>query len=166
MYFPLKLYARGIWRWVPGSPDTPVDIVPVDFICNALECIAREPGSAGKCYHLTASKSATTIGKGAQMAQSYFGGKTVRFIPPRVYMNTIHRMADAFTFGRLHDTLMNKGALYLPYFMNQLRFDNRNAQSVLATHGVEAPRVEDYFARIFQFCIDTDWGKNVEERED
>ena len=166
MYFPLKLYARGIWRWVPGSADTPVDIVPVDFVCDALECISRESGSGGGCYHLTASKNATTIGHGARMAQSYFGGKPVQFIPPKIYMNTIHRMADHLTFGRLHDTLMNKGALYLPYFMNRLRFDNRNAQAILEKHGLEPPKVEDYFARIFQFCIDTDWGKNLEEKED
>jgi thioester reductase-like protein len=166
LYFPLKLYARGIWRWVPGSPDTPVDIVPVDFICDALECISLEPGTVGRCYHLTASGNATTIGQGARMAESYFGGKPVRFIPPKVYMNTIHRMAGMFTFGRLHDILMNKGALYLPYFMNKLRFDNRNAQAVLGKHGLEPPKVEDYFARIFQFCIDTDWGKNLEEMED
>jgi len=166
LYFPLKLYARGIWRWVPGSPDTAVDIVPVDYVCDALETISRDPGSVGKCYHLTASQNATTIGQGARMAQSYFGGKPVRFIPPKVYMNTIHRAADLFTFGRLHDTLMNKGALYLPYFMNQLRFDNRNTRAILEKQGLEAPKVGDYFARIFQFCIDTDWGKNLAERED
>jgi len=166
MYFPLKLYARGIWRWVPGSPDTPVDIVPVDYICDALETIAAAPGTVGKCYHLTASENATSIGQGARMAQAYFGGKPVRFIPPKVYMNTFHRMADLFTFGRLHDTLMNKGALYLPYFMNHLRFDNGNTRAILGKHGLQAPKVEDYFARIFQFCIDTDWGKNIAERED
>lgn len=166
MYFPVKLYARGIWRWIPGSPDVPVDIVPVDFVCDALGHIAADPGSVGKCFHLTASENATTTGQAARMAQSYFGAKPVRFIPPRIYMNTIHQAAVHLTFGRLHDTLINKGALYLPYFMNQLRFDNQNAKAIAGQHGLEAPRVEDYFARIFQFCIDTDWGKNLVEKED
>ncbi|MEW6440495.1 MAG: SDR family oxidoreductase [bacterium] len=165
MYFPLKLYARGIWRWVPGSPDTPLDIVPVDYVCNALDCISRESGSVGRCYHLTASSSATTFGTAARMAESYFGAKPVWFIPPKIYMNTIHRVAGMLTLGRLHDTLM-KAALYFPYFMNKLRFDNRNAGSILEKNGIRAPSVEDYFARIFQFCIDTDWGKNLPERED
>ncbi len=166
MYFPLKLYARGVWRWIPGSPDVPIDIVPVDFICNALESIARDPDSVGNCYHLTASQNATTMGQGSGMAQSYFDGKPVRFIHPIVYMNTIHRMVGLVTFGRLRDTLMNKGALYLPYFMNKLQFDNRKAHAILEKDGIEAPKVEEYFARIFQYCIDTDWGKNLEEKED
>jgi len=166
MYFPLKLYARGIWRWIPGSPDVPVDIVPVDFICNAMDSIAKDPNTVGCCFHLTASKNATTIGQGARLAQSYFDGKPVRFIPPLVYMNTIHPLVGMVTFGRLRDTLMNKGALYLPYFMNKLQFDNRNAQAILEKNGIEVPKVEEYFSRIFQFCIDTDWGKNLEEKED
>lgn len=166
MYFPLKLYARGIWRWIPGSPDVPVDIVPVDFVCDALEAIARDPDTVGGCYHLSASENATTIGQGASMAASYFGGKPVRFIHPTVYMNTIHRLVGLVTFGRLRDTLMNKGALYLPYFMNKLQFDNRHARARLEKYGIHAPRVEEYFARIFQFCIDTEWGKNLEEKED
>jgi len=166
MYFPLKIYTRGIWRWVPGSPDTPVDIVPVDFVCDALELIARAPDSVGRSYHLSASRNATTLGRAAGMAASYFGAKPVRFIQPTVYMNTIHPLASLLTFGRLHDMLLNKGALYLPYFMNKLTFDNTNARAILDRHRLEAPPVEDYFARIFQYCIDTNWGKNVEEKED
>ncbi len=166
MYFPLKIYARGIWRWIPGSPDTPVDIVPVDYVCDALELIAREPDTVGRSFHLSASQNATTMGRTTHMAASFFGAKPVRFIQPMVYMNTVHPMVGLFTFGRLHDMLMNKGSLYLPYFMNKLEFDNTNTRAILDKHGLAAPLVEDYFARIFQYCIDTDWGKNLPEKED
>ncbi len=166
MYFPLKIYTRGIWRWIPGSPDTPVDIDPVDFVCDALEAIARDPDTVGHSFHLSASAKATTLGRAAGMAASYFGAKPVRFIQPTVYMNTVHPMVGLLTFGRLHDMLMKKGALYLPYFMNKLEFDNTNTKAILDKHKLEAPPVEDYFARIFQYCIDTNWGKNLEEKED
>jgi len=166
VYFPLKLYARGVWRWIPGSPDVPVDIVPVDFVSRAIDLLSRSDETLGQCYHITASRNATTMGDASKLAKAYFGQKPVKFIRPLIYMNTIHPLAGMVTFGRLHDTLMNKGALYLPYFMSNLRFDNRQASAILGPQGVEAPRVEDYFARIFQFCIDTDWGKKVVEPED
>ncbi len=166
MYFPLKIYIRGIWRWIPGSPDIPLDIVPVDFVCDALECIANDPGTIGSCFHLSASRNATTMGQVLSMAASYFGAKPIRFIHPAIYMNTIHPMACFLTFGRLHDMLINKAALYLPYFMNHLEFDNTHTMDVLQKMGLEAPRAEEYFARIFQFCIDTDWGKNLIEKDD
>jgi hypothetical protein len=31
MYWPLKIYARRLWRTVPGYPDAVLDIVPVDY---------------------------------------------------------------------------------------------------------------------------------------
>ena len=34
MYWPLKIYARGLWRTVPGYPDAVLDIVPVDFVAS------------------------------------------------------------------------------------------------------------------------------------
>ena len=166
VYFPLKLYARGIWRWTPGTPDVPVDIVPVDFVCCAVDMLSRSDDTIGRCYHITASRNATTMGEASKLAQAYFGQKPVKFIRPVIYMNTIHPLAGMVTFGRLHDTLMNKGALYLPYFMSNMEFDNRQASAILGPQGAEAPQVKDYFARIFQFCIDTEWGKKAVEPED
>ena len=166
VYYPLKIYARGMWRWIPGSPDIPVDIVPVDFVCKAIDLLSRTDETLGQCYHITASRNATTIGEASRLAQVYFDQKPVKFIHTGFYMNVIHRSVSAVTFGRLHDTLVNKGGLYLPYFMSSLWFDNRLARGILEPLGAEAPRVQDYFARIFQFCIDTDWGKKAIEPED
>lgn len=166
LYYPLKIYARGIWRWIPGNPEVPVDIVPVDFVCDALERISREPNSVGSCYHLTASKNATTIGHAAKMAATYFGAKPVRFISPSLYLNLIHPAAASLPIRRVRETVAKNGPLFYPYFISQPSFDNKNTQSVLEKNGLEAPKVEEYFARIFQFCIDTDWGRRVLEKED
>jgi thioester reductase-like protein len=166
LYYPLKIYARGIWRWIPGNPEVPVDIVPVDFVCDALERISLEPDSVGSCYHLTASKNATTIGHATKMAATYFGAKPVRFISPSLYLSLIHPVAAALPIRRVRETVANNGPLFYPYFISQPRFDNKNARSFLEKNGLEAPKVEEYFARIFQFCIDTDWGRRVPEKED
>ena len=34
MYWPLKIYARRLWRTVPGYPDAVLDIVPVDYVAR------------------------------------------------------------------------------------------------------------------------------------
>jgi len=36
MYWPLKIYARRLWRTVPGFPDAVLDIVPVDYVATAV----------------------------------------------------------------------------------------------------------------------------------
>ena len=40
LYWPLKIYARRLWRTVPGFPDAILDIVPVDYV-------RRRGGAAG-----------------------------------------------------------------------------------------------------------------------
>ncbi|MFC1890591.1 SDR family oxidoreductase [Thermodesulfobacteriota bacterium] len=168
MYFPLKIYARGIWRWIPGNPGAKVDIIPVDYICAALDHISSLEETIGKCYHLTASGRASTMGTLTKMAADYFGAKPVRFFNPTLYMNTIHLTVKnaVRAHRRLYNMLINKGELYLPYFMQNLEFDNRNARSILERFDLKAPLVNDYFSNIFQYCIDTDWGKNVAVKGD
>ena len=36
MYWPLKIYARRLWRTVPGYPDAVLDIVPVDYVATSV----------------------------------------------------------------------------------------------------------------------------------
>jgi thioester reductase-like protein len=166
LYFPLKIYARGLWRWVPGEPSTEVDIVPIDYVCDAIDALSRTPASLGRCFHITSSDRSTTIGRAADMACHYFGAKPVRFFPPAFYMNVIHRsvVVGTMPFRRLHDTLINKGSLYLPYFLMNFHFDDREARSILEPLGIQPPKAEDYFAQIFQYAIDTDWGKKLPDR--
>ncbi|MFN7951752.1 MAG: SDR family oxidoreductase [bacterium] len=168
LYFPLKIYARGLWRWIPGSPSTEVDIVPIDYVCDAVLGLSRDPSTLGRCFHVTSSDHSTTIGRAAEMASHYFAQKPVRFFPPSFYMNVIHRsvVVGTLPFPRLHDTLINKGSLYLPYFLMNFHFDDRNARSVLEPHGIRAPKAEEYFAQIFQYAIDTEWGKKLPDRGD
>ncbi len=47
MYWPLKIYARRLWRTVPGYPDAVLDIVPVDFVAAAVTYLAFDPAAHG-----------------------------------------------------------------------------------------------------------------------
>lgn len=38
---------------MPGKGDKPLNMVPVDFVCEAIHRISRQPGSAGKTFHLS-----------------------------------------------------------------------------------------------------------------
>ena len=48
MYWPLKIYARGLWRTVPGYPDAVLDIVPVDFVAAAVARLAFDDAALGR----------------------------------------------------------------------------------------------------------------------
>ena len=67
MYWPLKIYARGLWRTVPGYPDAVLDIVPVDFVAAAVARAAFDPAALGSTLHLCAGpRGSATIQQVAQ----------------------------------------------------------------------------------------------------
>ena len=54
MYWPLKIYARRLWRTVPGFPDAVLDIVPVDFVASATARLLFDEAALGETVHLCA----------------------------------------------------------------------------------------------------------------
>ena len=53
-YFPLRLYLAGRLPLVPGSRTQPVNLVPVDYVADAIVRLTLEPGAEGLNFHLTA----------------------------------------------------------------------------------------------------------------
>ena len=54
MYWPLKIYARRLWRTVPGFPDAVLDIVPVDFVAASVARLVFDEAALGSTVHLCA----------------------------------------------------------------------------------------------------------------
>lgn len=159
LYWPLKIFARG-FRVVPGRADTPMDVVPSDFVVQALAHLRKQPGREGKVYHLCAGpERSATLGELAGLAAKFFHVRRPIFVEPRLFVKA-RPLIDRFTWGRLRRILI-AGRVYTPYLSLDHAFDTSNLRADLAGTGIEVPRVEDYFANLFRFAIDTDWGKKL-----
>jgi len=53
------------------------------------------------------------------------------------------------------------GRVYTPYLSLEVGFDTTEARKGLEGSGIEVPRVEDYFTKLFRYCLDSDWGKRA-----
>ena len=159
LYWPLKIFARG-FRVVPGRAHTPMDVVPSDFVVQALAHLRSQPGRAGQVYHLCAGpERSATLGELAGLASRFFHVRKPIFVQPQLFVKA-RPLVDRFTWGRLRRILI-AGRVYTPYLSIDMAFDTRQLRSGLAGSGIEVPRVEDYFANLFRFAIDTDWGKKL-----
>ena len=159
LYWPLKVFARG-FRVVPGRADTPMDVVPSDFVVQALAHLRRQPGRAGQVYHLCAGpERSATLGELAGLAARFFQVRRPIFVQPSLLVRA-RPLVDRFAWGRLRRILL-AGRVYTPYLSQELYFDTRNMRAGLAGSGLVVPRVEDYFANLFRFAVETDWGKRV-----
>jgi long-chain acyl-CoA synthetase len=162
IYVPIRIYALGLWRILPGRLDTPLDLVPVDFAREALLAIRGRPDSVGGTYHLAAGpEGATTIGDLAGVVQRFFPRrKPIRCVDPDLWRRFALPWFRAFSFGRLRE-VTRVGEAYIPYLAGNPSFDTTNARAALAGTGLAPPHVRDYVHRLLDYALQTDFGRRA-----
>lgn len=159
MYWPLKIYARRLWRTVPGYPDAVLDIVPVDFVANAVARLLFDQAALGSTVHLCAGpRGSATIQQVAQRAMQYFNAPEPRYVDPKLFFAIVRPLLFASLWGRKRRVLRD-GRAYRDYFTMRMQFDTSNAERLLEPAGVTPPPVLDYLDRLFHYCVTSDWGR-------
>ncbi|UCE67236.1 MAG: SDR family oxidoreductase [Candidatus Zixiibacteriota bacterium] len=164
IYSPLKFICRGFVRILPGSRKTALDVVPVDFVCDAICHIAlKKDTSDGKIYHLTAGKKThTTTGEIVRLSLDYINNKhhhkkirKIRFIPPALF-----RLVRQF-LGNSTKRILQAFAEYEPYMSIGRIFDNRNTLEALEGTNIAVPPFSQYYRSLLEYCVRTKWGKRL-----
>ena len=159
MYWPLKIYARRLWRTVPGYPDAVLDIVPVDFVATSVTRLLFDEAALGSTVHLCAGpRGSATIEQIARRAMEYFHAPEPRYVDPKFFFAAIRPLLFLALWGRKRRVLRD-GRAYRDYFTMRMQFDTTNAERLLEPAGLRPPPVLDYLDRLFNYCIASDWGR-------
>jgi long-chain acyl-CoA synthetase len=159
MYWPLKIYARRLWRTVPGYPDAVLDIVPVDFVAASVARLVFDQAALGSTVHLCAGpRGSATIQQVAQRAMEFFHAPEPRYLDPRFFFAALRPLLFLCLWGRKRRVLRD-GRAYRDYFTMRMQFDTTNAERLLDPAGVCPPPVLDYLDRLFNYCVASDWGR-------
>jgi thioester reductase-like protein len=159
MYWPLKIYARRLWRTVPGYPDAVLDIVPVDYVASAVARLAFDEAALGSTVHLCAGpRASATIQQVAQRAAEYFNVREPRYVDPNFFFAAIRPILFMTLWGRKR-RILRDGRAYRDYFTMKMQFDTTNAERLLGPVGLTPPPVLDYLDRLFHYCVASDWGR-------
>ena len=159
MYWPLKIYARRLWRTVPGYPDAVLDIVPVDFVAKAVARFSSTRPPWGSTVHLCAGpRGSATIEQVAHRAMEYFNGPEPRYVDPKFFFAVVRPLLFMSLWGRKRRVLRD-GRAYRDYFTMRMQFDTSNAERLLQPAGMCPPPVLDYLDRLFHYCVASDWGR-------
>jgi thioester reductase-like protein len=159
MYWPLKIYARRLWRTVPGYPDAVLDIVPVDFVSGSVTRLVFDEAALGSTIHLCAGPGGSaTIHQVAQRAMEYFHAPEPRYVDPKLFFAALRPLLFLSLWGRKRRVLLD-GRAYRDYFTMRMQFDTSNAKRLLEPAGVSPPPVLEYLDRLFKYCVESDWGR-------
>lgn len=159
MYWPLKVFARGLIPVVPASRAGIVDLVPVDFVIKSILALGRLDSSCGQTYHLAAGpERATTIGAAMDVAAEFFHVYKPLFMPLSTFERWVRPFLRFALRGKRRKAL-DTGRIYVPYLSHGAAFDTSHTRRDLAGTGIEIPDVRQYFLTLLRYCVDSDWGK-------
>jgi thioester reductase-like protein len=162
IYIPLRLVQKGLLTYVPGTPDTLMDLVPIDWVDDAMVHILSKPESVSGVFHITAGpQRAARLDEVVVAAVNYFDTHTPLKRPRRMEFisKEEYEQRRAAMRGR-EDALMSQLDTLLPYVTVNRLFDSANADKLLEGSGIEFPRFKDYSDKILEYCVKTNWGKN------
>jgi thioester reductase-like protein len=162
IYGPLRAFSAGVLAVIPGRRSAPVDVVPVDYVADAILALRGRPGTT---YHLAAGERASTIDEVIELASAYTGRRPPRVLPPRLYRRAVHPVLVRSGPKKRRRVLRSSEPLF-PYFATRARFDTVRARAALAPQGIEPPPLPTYFERLMAFAEEANWGHAVPARHE
>jgi thioester reductase-like protein len=145
----LRMYLKGGLDVLPGTPSSLLDLVPVDYVANAVHKLALTRESIGRCYHLTAGTSrSTTLGEIRDLAAKHSGLRPFRLLGPEEFAGLTAQMATRLPEQDLKG--LREMELYMPYLLCEHQFDTTHT---LRDAGMQAPPIGDYFAKFVEYIL-------------
>jgi thioester reductase-like protein len=165
LYPPLKAFARGAYPVIPARRSTPVDVVPVDYVADAVVELVESSQDDLGVYHLVSGRRATTVGGLIEHSARYFRRRPPRVVSPPIYRRLLHPILIRVSGERQRRALRRTEALF-PYFSMKVMFDDRRARSRLEQVGLRAPSLDSYFDRLLDFADYSRWGRSLPKRHE
>ena len=128
-----------------GNDEVSLNLVPIDFVVEAMIALAREPQSIGKTVQIADPQPLSTFELFNTIARYINGsGSQVRVPVPLVKFSLMLPFSPAIT-GLPHHAV--------PYFFLNQSYDTAAASQLLKPHGVTCPRFSDYVDKIVDFAV-------------
>jgi thioester reductase-like protein len=147
-YFMLRVIALCEERGMPipqfGRSDAPVNVVPVDFVLDAMLAAAGEPAALGETLHLVDPEPVTAAELLRVLTRAYAGGAPRYRLPPPLVTSALRLPAARKLFGGAPREAIR-------YLNHPVRFDARRAAHLLGRAGLRVPRFEEYAATLVRF---------------
>jgi thioester reductase-like protein len=140
-----RMPAPGVFIKI-GSGRTTVNLVPVDFLVEALARLSSQPQATGKTYHLTDPSPVSTLEIEQLFAKAL--GKSFVFVPVPA------GVAKGLFTPPVVQRLFGIPKQALDYFDHACRYDASIATAELAALGITCPRFPGYVDRLVAFYLE------------
>jgi thioester reductase-like protein len=147
-YYILRTISRMLRSKGPipqfGRASAPFNVVPVDFVVDAIAAVSKDPDAVGETLHLVDPEPLTAKELTTLLSNEYAGR------PPQVRLPAT-LVAESLRIKALREYFEGAPRESIRYLNHPVRFDTRRATSILGRHGLRCPRFEEYAPNIVRF---------------
>jgi nucleoside-diphosphate-sugar epimerase len=126
-----------------GNHDVRLNLVPVDFVVDAMATLARDKKAVGKTIALADQNTLTTAELFDVIAKELSGRKSEFALPPK--------FVEWFLSLPISPAITGLPAYGVPYFFLPQTYDTRVANKLLKPHDITCPRFDSYCGNLLEF---------------
>ena len=126
-----------------GNRDVRLNVVPVDFVVEAMSALASDDSSAGATVQLADPDPLTTEELFDVISRNLAGRESLVTIPAPVVRTTLNLP--------LNEKVTGLPRVGVPYFFLKQTYDTARATALLAPRAVRCPRFPDYVPALIDF---------------
>jgi thioester reductase-like protein len=147
-YFLLRTIAESERRGRPvvqfGRADASFNVVPVDYVVDAIAAAAADPAAEGETLHLVDPEPLSARELTEALSREYAGRQPKGRIPPALARASLR-------VKPIRERLGGAPEQSIVYLNHPVRFDTRRAVSLLEPHGLRPPNFGDYVGPMVSF---------------
>jgi len=168
LYDPIKWVYYGKTNILPCRPEVRIDVVPIDYVCDAMVAVGARSDSAGETYHLTGGPEngisiRELVDQAVEIGNRYhaeIGEPPIN--PPQILSPDLaqtgtpeerEQIEKLFALGR---TVMRT---HVPYMLIEQLFDDRRTRAALAGTGISCPPLPTYFELLCRWGVARNFGE-------
>ncbi len=136
---------------VPGDPDALINLVPVDYVADAIVAILEKRESIGRIYHIT-NPNPPRLGELRDLVMALLEIKGMHV--------EINRALEKQSLNTVEKLFLRQTRSYYSYLFSKLRFNDSNTQKALKGTGIICPvMTKELVAVLIDFAVSNNWGE-------
>ena len=147
-YYLLRTISRSVRMNSPipqlGRAGAPFNVVPVDFVVDAIAALSRDDSSVGETLHLVDPDPLTAKELTQLLSREYAGKEPTLRVPAKV-------VQESLRFKPVREMFEGAPRESIRYLNHAVRFDTRRADEVLARQGLRCPNFGEYVEPLVRF---------------
>ncbi|MFY9223405.1 MAG: SDR family oxidoreductase [Blastocatellia bacterium] len=162
IYEPMKWIYFGQLTFLPCQPELKLDIVPIDYVCDAIIAIAQQANTVNQTFHLTAGpdKSINMYEMVDSCIKEFNDynkeiGKQLIERPEIITPNLIEKMEG--TMRKRSEQLFQRAwqqiQRHMPYIISEKVFDDNATRKALSNTKISCPAFRDYLPVVVRYAL-------------